>query len=318
MTHLPDPTGSRAVLVGVSQYERMPPDRQLPTVSRGLDRLGELLCDQRIWGLPQENCIILHEPVDAEVVVGRLRTAAEEVRDTLVFYYAGHGLVDPALPGDELHLALPQAYEPGGTHLALSYAHVRREFNVAARGVRRVVILDCCWSGLAVGGMGSDDLASTAAIEGTGVLTATAATKKALAPPDEQYPAFTGLLIDVLDRGVAGGTRLLDLATIYRHLSSQLAGKNRPRPQLGGSGEGAQIPLAWNVAWREPAKRRVHADMTEMVLAFRRAGRYREADELQRQAAEAGEPSARKNRAMQLRRSGRYEDASGLEDTDQQ
>jgi hypothetical protein len=312
MTHLPDPAGSRAVLVGVSRYERMPPNRQLPTVSSGLTRLAELLCDERVWGLPQDNCMILHEPANSEAVIGRLRTAAEAVRDTLIFYYGGHGLVDPALSGGELHLALPQAYEPGGTHLALSYAHVRREFNVAARGVRRVVILDCCWSGLAVGEMGSHGLSGVAAIEGTAVLTATAATKKALAPPDEQYPAFTGLLIDVLDRGIAGGARLLDLATIYRHLDSQLAGKNRPRPQLSGSGEGAQIPLAWNVAWREPARDWVQADVAERMLALRRAGRYDEADQLQRRAAEAGEVSAMKNQATELRRSGRYEDASTL------
>lgn len=316
MTHIPDPAASRALLVGVSQYDRMAADRQLPTVEAGVNRLAELLRDERVWGLPEKNCRVLHQPADADAVVGALRAAAEEARGALLFYYAGHGLADPALPGGELNLALPHAYEPGGTHLALSYAHVRREFNVVARSALRVAILDCCWSGLAAcGGMGDNDLGRVAAIEGTAVLTATTSSRIALAPPDEQYPAFTGALLDALDLGLEGEPRMLDLGILFQHLSLRLAGEGRPQPQLSGSGVGAQIPFIRNVAWRERASR-IHGDMDEQVLALRRAGHYGEANNLQRQAAESGQPVALKNVVTELRRIGRYGDAADLECSD--
>ncbi len=222
--------------------------RQLPTVEPGLYRLAELLCDERIWGLPAGNCTVLHQPASADDIVSALRTAAAGAQDALVFYYAGHGLVDPAVRDGELHLALPGAYEPGGTHLAMSYTHVRRELKVS-RGSRRVVILDCCWSGLAQPGSRED----AAAIEGTAVLTATPATRKALAPPDERYPAFTGTLIDLLASGIPGEPPVLDLGALYRHADDRLARKGRPRPQFFGTGDSARVPLVRNLAYRTPA-----------------------------------------------------------------
>ena len=53
------------------------------------------------------------------------------------------------------------------------------------------------------------------------------------------------------------------------------------------------------------------------VSALRRAGHYREADELQQKAAAAGEPESLRSRAEELRRIGRYVDAANLERTDQ-
>src|SRR5215831_1788027 len=197
MTSLPDPARSRALLVGVSAYRNMAADRQLPTVEAGLYRLADLLCDEQIWGLPAGHCTVLHQPASADDIVTALRAAAAQAHDALVFYYAGHGLMDPAVRDGELHLAMPDAYEPGGTHLAMGYMHVRRELAMS-RGSWRMVILDCCWSGLAL----PAGVTGAAAVDGTAVLTATAATRKALAPPGERYPAFTGALIDTLGSGI--------------------------------------------------------------------------------------------------------------------
>lgn len=308
MTALPDPARSRALLVGVSAYPKMAADRQLPTVEPGLYRLAELLRDERIWGLRDGNCTVLHQPASTDDIVSALRTAAADAQDALVFYYAGHGLVDPAVRDGELHLALPGAYEPGGTHLAMSYTYVRRELAVR-RGSRRVVILDCCWSGLAQPG----SMEGAAAIQGTAVLTATPATRKALAPPDEQYPAFTATLIDLLASGIPGEPAVLDLSTLYRHADDRLARRGRPRPQFFGTGDSARVPLARNLAYLPPAGPRPAVDTAAQVRALRRAGQYREADEVQQEAAGVGESASVRSRAAELRRIGRYEDATRLE-----
>jgi hypothetical protein len=336
---VPDPQHSRALLVGVSEYPRLPSDRWLPTVAAGLDRLAEVLCDDRVWGLPEGNCTVLHQPADSDTVVTALREAAQEARDALIFYYAGHGLVDPAIADEQLHLALPQSYEPGGTHMALSYAHVRREFRVNARQAqRRLVILDCCWSGKALGTtMGGDGIVGETAIEGTAVLTATAPTKKALAPDGEQYTAFTGALIDTLACGIEGGPELLDLGTIYRHLYAKQSGLGRPRPQFGGTGIGMGMTWTRNAAWQPSAQDNTaqhntkqhntapdntaqhntapDADTAARVRQFRRAGGYAEAEAVQQEAAARADPDAVRARVSELRRSGDYEQALRLEHT---
>jgi hypothetical protein len=85
----------------------------------------------------------------------------------------------------------------------------------------KVLILDCCYSGLAVANTqtstGSAVLARVV-IFGTCTLTATAEHQEAIAPPGDQYTAFTGELISILRDGVAGGPADLDLNTIYHQL----------------------------------------------------------------------------------------------------
>ena len=320
MTDIPDPHRSRALLVGVADYPRMPPERQLSTVRPGLGRLAELLQEPDIWGLPAENCKVLDQPADSDTVVSELGRAAKEASDALVFYYAGHGLVDPVVGEGELHLGLPQSYEPGGTQLALRYAHIRREFHLSAHIKRRLVILDCCWSGGALGStMSGGDLAAEMAIEGAAVLTATSSTRKALAPPNEQYPAFTGALIDTLSSGIAGAPEFLDAGTIFRHLTAVQAGRGYPRPQLGGTGSGPQLAMFRNRAWQRSATPAPPPAVTQppsadRVRLLRRLGRYREADELQRQAAMLAEPAAVRGRASELRRSSEYQRAMDLEE----
>lgn len=181
MTTLPDPKASRALLVGVSKYLHMAEDRQLPSVKNNLDRLATALSSEWGWSLPVGHCTVLHQPHDAETVIQGLRATADAATDTALFYFAGHGLIDPTI-GTGLYLGLSGSYEPHGTHTALGYEYVRSEMRRCG-ALRKVIVLDCCWSGKAATGlMGGERLAT--AVEGTAVLTATAATRPALAPPE--------------------------------------------------------------------------------------------------------------------------------------
>ncbi|WP_019631653.1 caspase, EACC1-associated type [Actinomadura atramentaria] len=308
MPSLPDPAGSRAVLVGASRYPRMADDRQLPAVEANLADLAAALTDARVWGLPDGNVEVLHQPADEDTVLVALRRAAEAATDTLVVYYAGHGLVDP-VAGSELGLALPDAYEPGGAHMSVGYDRVRRELLVTARHVpRKVVVVDCCWSGRAVrGAFGESGLPGTA-IEGTAVLAASAATRQALAPPGARHTAFTGALLDVLTGGVPGGPPLLDVGAVYAAVKARI-GERSPVPQFGGAGEGARIVLARNNA--APRVAAVPAS-PETRLRLRRAGRYAEAHDL-RAAVVVDDPAALAARRAELRRLGYYAQAAELD-----
>jgi predicted transcriptional regulator len=238
---LPNPDASRAVLVGVSEYSTL---EELPAVPNNVATLRRLLTDPDLWGLPDEHCRTLVNPTSVEQVLDTLHTAATAATDALLFYFAGHGLLDDRL---DLHLALPGS-DSDRLYRAVRYDDVRREIVGAKRVFGKVVILDCCYSGRALlGGMsGAVELADHARVDGSYVMTASAETKLALAPPGEEYTAFTGALVDKLAHGLENGPDLLDMETIFFHVRADLQARHRPVPQQRTRNDGRAIALVRN------------------------------------------------------------------------
>ena len=242
MSVLPDPGASRAVLVGTSRYQHL---EQLPAVSNNLQALAGLLRGPLSLQLPSQHVTVVENPAVAHTVVGAVRQAAAEATDTLFVYFAGHGLVDSQ---DALSLALPDT-EFGRIETGLPYDWLRRVLLLDSRAERHVVILDCCYSGLALGRMSaSPGLADQAAVEGSFLLAAAAETRTALAPVGDTYTAFTGALLDTLRHGIPGGPALLDLGALYRHLHLTLEARGCPVPQARDRNSGAQVALGRNHA----------------------------------------------------------------------
>lgn len=239
---LPNPASSRAVLVGVSEYTDLP---SLPAVANNVATLRRVITDADLWGLPDEHCVTLLNPTSVEEVLDAVHVAASAAEDALLFYFAGHGLLDD--DRFDLHLALPSA-DTGRLFRAVRYDDVRREVVGNTRAPAKVVILDCCFSGRALqGGMsGSVDLADHARVDGTYLMTATAETKLALAPPGEEYTAFTGALLDKLQHGLPNGPDLLDMETLFYHVRADLQARRLPVPQQRTRNDGKAIALVRN------------------------------------------------------------------------
>jgi caspase domain-containing protein len=239
---LPDPGASRAVLVGSSRYQHL---EDLPAVSNNLRDLADLLRGPLSLQLPTQHVTVMENPGAAHTVLGPLRQAAAEATDTLVFYFAGHGLIDTE---DALSLALPHT-QAGLIETGLPYDWLRQALLLDSRAERHVLILDCCYSGLALGRMSaSTGLADQAAVEGSFLLAASAETRTALAPVGETYTAFTGALLELLRHGIPGGPALLDMGTLYRHLRQTLEARAHPVPQARDRNSGAQVALGRNHA----------------------------------------------------------------------
>lgn len=245
MARLADPAASRVVLVGGATYTHL---RPLPTVSNNLDELAAIFTDPDLWGLPAGNCTVVRDPRSPQDIDTALAEAASSVRPDgiLVFYFAGHGLIDP-LTG-ALHLAVTGTNRNMVHSTATPFEWVRRWFLNAPAGAR-VVILDCCYSGRATEGMGEPAaIADEVEIDRTCVLVAAPANRTALAPPGERYTAFTGALIDLMRTGVPAGPALLDMDTLYRGAEQTQRTRNRPLPQLRARNGGERIPLVRNLA----------------------------------------------------------------------
>lgn len=158
MTVLPDPGASRAVLIGSSRFDHL---EQLPAVANNLTALADALCLPTSWGLPSQNCVVVSNPASNDEVMAELRSAAKQARDTLLVYYAGHGLIDLH---NALQLALPKSHQQR-VESGLPYDYLRQAV-LDGPAERQVIVLDCCFGGLALGAMaGTPELVDQASVE---------------------------------------------------------------------------------------------------------------------------------------------------------
>ncbi|WP_411082436.1 caspase, EACC1-associated type [Streptomyces sp. cmx-18-6] len=237
---LPDPHTSRVVLLGVSDYDHL---EDLPAVGNSLLDFTEALRSPELWGIPRQNSRMLHNPGAVEEVLDAVRRAAAEARDTLLLYYAGHGLPDPY--SGELNLALTGS-DPEKQESLLAYEWLRRPL-LASRAKRRIVILDSCYSGRILPKMLSGRrLAEKAGIEGVFLMAASASNREALSPPGQRHTAFSGELLRILREGVPEAGLALDLRTIFGELDMALTRRSLPRPQSNNRNTAAALGLVWN------------------------------------------------------------------------
>ncbi|GAA4019144.1 hypothetical protein GCM10022247_48490 [Allokutzneria multivorans] len=242
MTRLPDPELSRAVLIGASRFEHL---HDLPAVRNNVTDLAAILTSTTGTGL--KHCAALIDEPDLAAIGARLAEAAEQAKDVLLVYYAGHGLVDSR---GELHLAMPSTHpeRPGWT--SLPFARLRE--TLADAGARnRVLILDCCFSGHAITefmSSAAEVVAGQLAVSGTFTLTATPANRAAMAPVGAVHTLFTGELITLLAKGIPDGPPLLTLGEIYRRLLRVFTDRGLPRPQQGSTRTTELLALSVNRA----------------------------------------------------------------------
>ncbi|BCJ54073.1 hypothetical protein Asp14428_55480 [Actinoplanes sp. NBRC 14428] len=249
------------VIVGSSRYRHLDP---LPTVAANVGEMGKLFTDELFWGLPEENCVRLLDPDRPAAVLDALARAAEEASDALVFYFAGHGVLRP--DAYDLYLALEEGALERWWH-AVRYDDIRRIMTDQAKATAKVVLLDCCFAGMAMmPGMGAGaEIGDRVRIEGTYLMTAVAETAVALAPRTEPLTAFTGAFVQVVREGVPDGPDVLDFHTLYLRTKSALEAVGRPTPQQRAGKEGGRIALVRNVALHESSRAAVReqASLTE-------------------------------------------------------
>ncbi|MFD3466247.1 telomere-associated protein Tap [Streptomyces sp. NPDC058682] len=249
---VPDPTASRAVLIGVDGYAH-PDLEQLPAAAAGARRLAELLRDPSVWGLPAAHVTVLGTDAPVSRILGAVRDAALEATETLLVYFAGHGLRDR---DEKLYLALAEADADHPQIGTLQYRTLRDVVRQAGyRARHRVTVLDCCYSGLAGAMSGAGvptrvDLAhaldETAHPDGQRadgweaadgddhgdcVLTSAPATRRSFVPPGAPFPEFTGELISLLEHGLAGAGAELSLEDAWRAVRRRMYRRGSAEPQ---------------------------------------------------------------------------------------
>ena len=239
----------QALLVGVASNAHQDPGFVQSLNSQA--EFGRAL-ERRMPGLDDDDLVVLPEPRHAREVTEAIALLNEEhdkdgeagrVRPGLLFYYCGHGMDARG----RLYLSVVETIDDDlnrrRTGLALS--EVLDTIGATEFKRRRVVlILDCCFAGLA-----RDETAASRAhllmAVGPGVL--------ATHDPDGTGPThFTGGLVELMREGDPEAGPWLNLEAAHRWLAGRLVARHgeERRPYLHPVGGSGAIVLARNGAYR--------------------------------------------------------------------
>jgi hypothetical protein len=237
---IPDYSRSNAVLVGTSTYTHLP---QVPAAANSLARMRGLLVGEQCGWQSDRVSVFGNERKPGELP-DQLVELYASATDVALFYYVGHGQINYR---DELCLGLTDSRVESAriSTTYLPFDAVRNALNLSTARVK-IVILDCCFAGLAV--ERDDRLSSPPDViemtAGTGayIMAATGAYNTAWFEQDGLTPLtyFTKHFAKIIDEGIPGEPEGLNLSAIYRSLEHDLtqARKHVPKRRVVGSADG--------------------------------------------------------------------------------
>ena len=251
---------SRAVLIGFESY-RDPAFPDLHAVPNNILEFRRFLTGpSSLLGFGEDDIRVISSPsATADSVIAEIDQAAQEATDLLLVYYSGHGAI-PSRRSD-LHLVLRDTVHRRIQSSAVSFDQIR-EF-VAYGPPRRIIIVDCCMSGRAIGVPQSASILDAMEVSGTAVLAACRANEKAIAPEGGIHTAFTGQMLKLLEDGIRGRGEFITVTELFNAMRIELVSQSFPEPQLGLRNRGGDIPFARNNAWSPKV---VHTAVPETTL----------------------------------------------------
>lgn len=251
MPDAPDFSRSRALLMGTSEYSEL---TSVPAAAHSLRRMYQLLTGPHC-GWPANRVERMHNRRTVGSLPDQLIDFYRTADDVALFYYVGHGQPDLY---DQLCLGLvdSRTQPERRTTTSLTFEAVRHALSNSGAHTK-IVILDCCFSGLAVtghGALGEFDVLRAAQASGAYTVAASGEYNSAWYETDpgvlEPQTFFTKQLADIVDLGLPDQGDYLTLDVLVDRLIEDLAGAGKPRPTRRNRDSAAQFRFARNVASR--------------------------------------------------------------------
>lgn len=262
-----DYANSAAVLIGSWTYEALP---SVPAAQNSLARMESLLTGE-LCGWPRDRVFAFGDEPDLHKLNLEIAQRFEPVRDVALFYYVGHGQPDGE---DQLCLALPGTRQEANLRriTSLGFQEVRRALNYS-RAQTKIVILDCCFSGLATrpdGTLSDADMLTMTGGTGAVVITASGAYNTAWFEQGEAHPKphtyFTRYLAEVIERGIPGRPTHLTLGHIYTALADALQRDSLPSPTSNVRDRAGDFVFARNASPQRVASPAQDAEAVRRLL----------------------------------------------------
>ena len=254
------PSGSSAVLIGVSAYEYagLPPIR---AARNSLNAMRSLLADPALCAWPAEQITVIANPISAADLAAEIADLAAATTGVLLLYYVGHGVLSP---GGDLCLTVTSTHPDRPEASGLPWG-ILADVLRGSPAHTRLSILDCCFAGQATGSPAGDGgpavtPAGLTDIEGGYTLAATTRDDSAHVPHPEQQDdactSFTGELRDLITHGIPGRPPWLTFGDIYPVLCERLTARSLPAPSQRGTGTAREFVFTANAAVPGPPRPR--------------------------------------------------------------
>lgn len=241
-----DAKTARAVIVGSSRFpkdpERLPP---LPAVVANIVDLERILLDPNMVGIPHGRVTRILDETDSSSLGEKILDAADEAESLLLFYYSGHGLIGKS--GDLL-LTLPSStYEHAEANCVRW--EIVKQFILRSRATRKIIILDCCFSGRAANIMATDEAALRGELEvkGTIVISSSARNEPSLALDGDRRTLFTDALLSTMEHGLNNERNTVSIDEVFTNAAQVIKAAGGPTPQRIASAEANDIALVRNM-----------------------------------------------------------------------
>lgn len=259
-----DPKNSRVVLIGCGKYDdkKFSPDAASASemarkITNNIFSLANIFRNPCVIGVPNDQVIEVLNPSSPLDVTTPFEKAAKEATDTLIVYFAGHGLI--CHNSVDLGLAVVRTdYSSPDNSVIKSTSLLTIIRKSTAK--KRILILDCCFSGRIITNfMGAGD-ASGAAVSLTGIVAANFAVsgvyllaacgpgERATFMHNEHHTDFTGELISILQNGVSEGPEYISTKYIFTRIcTTKAAMPGMPTPIQLIIDRGGEIVVAVNL-----------------------------------------------------------------------
>lgn len=247
---LHDYSRSRAVVMGTWDYE----DEglcALPAARHSLERMVGLLTGE-LCGWPEDRVSVLRNRARPGNIPDDLISLFTDVTDIALFYFVGHGQIDP---DDQLCLGLTRTVTAPKRRAStsLQFDAVRKAL-LGSDAKTKIVILDCCFAGLATRrdntlASVTVDVMDKTSSTGAYTMAATGQFTTALFETDTPEPQtyFTKYLVDTVEAGIPSEEAGLRLHHLYAHVREALARDKRPTPQRRVVNDARDFVFAHNV-----------------------------------------------------------------------
>lgn len=245
---LRDHSGSRAVLIGTWDYEHLPP---VPAAQHSLQRMSDLLTSPICGWPPDRITMVANRARPGDLFDDLVELYSQTDSDGVaLFYFVGHGQPDS---DDRLCLGLAGSRTEAARRASTSllFDNVRDALRQADAGTK-VVILDCCFAGLAAANKlsGGDFLDM---VRGTGAYTmaASGAYSPAWFEDDQTITRpqtfFTKYFVDTVEAGIPHERAVLPLDVIFATAADRLVRDGKPKPTSTVRHEAGRLAFARNL-----------------------------------------------------------------------
>ena len=232
--HTLQPAKTLAILIGVSEFTDFQP---IAPAINNVKALKEVLTDKEIFGIPESQVKTLINQT-SEYIKREVIQLTEEARktnmETLLLYFAGHGYRRSDrtyfLTGTNTEKMLVN--EDGSTGINFDFLKNRIR---KSRVPQTIMVLDACYSGLAVQG---EDSVADLKVKGSYTLTSSDSQEVSYFDTAGSHTLFTGELLQILKNGVKNGQEKVSLDDLYNELARNTRKKNpKMSPQQMASNE---------------------------------------------------------------------------------